>query len=42
LEEHGIQISMVAVGIPEENGFAGRFMRTFKEEEVDLRITQTF
>jgi transposase InsO family protein len=36
LKEHGIQISMAAVGIPEENGFAERFMRTIKEEEVNL------
>ncbi len=30
------QISMAAVGKPEENGFAERLMRTIKEEEVDL------
>jgi transposase InsO family protein len=36
LKEHGIQISMAAVGKAEENGYAERFMRTIKEEEVDL------
>jgi len=33
---HHIQISMAAVGKAEENGYAERFMRTIKEEEVDL------
>jgi transposase InsO family protein len=36
LKEHQIQISMAAVGKAEENGYAERFMRTIKEEEVDL------
>lgn len=36
LKKHGIQISMAAVGKAEENGYAERFMRTIKEEEVDL------
>ncbi len=36
LKVHGIQISMAAVGKAEENGYAERFMRTIKEEEVDL------
>ena len=36
LKEHGIQISMAAVGKAEENGYAERFMRTIKEEEVNL------
>jgi putative transposase len=36
LKAHGIQISMAAVGKAEENGYAERFMRTIKEEEVDL------
>jgi transposase InsO family protein len=36
LKVHGIQISMSAVGKAEENGYAERFMRTIKEEEVDL------
>ncbi len=36
LNQYGIQISMAAQGRPEENGYAERFMRTIKEEEVDL------
>jgi transposase InsO family protein len=36
LQEAQVQISMAAVGKPEENGFAERLMRTIKEEEVDL------
>ena len=36
LQAHNVQISMAAVGKAEENGFAERFMRTIKEEEVDL------
>jgi putative transposase len=36
LQHKGIQISMAAVGKPEENGFAERLMKTIKEEEVDL------
>lgn len=36
LKEHAIQISMAAVGKAEENGYAERFMRTIKEEEVNL------
>lgn len=36
LNEHEVQISMAAVGKPEENGYAERLMRTIKEEEVDL------
>lgn len=36
LREQGVQISMAAVGKPEENGYAERLMRTIKEEEVDL------
>lgn len=36
LEKHQVQISMAAVGKPEENGYAERLMRTIKEEEVDL------
>jgi len=36
LKAHQIQISMAAVGKAEENGYAERFMRTIKEEEVDL------
>jgi putative transposase len=36
LKANGVQISMAAVGKAEENGYAERFMRTIKEEEVDL------
>jgi transposase InsO family protein len=36
LKVHAIQISMAAVGKAQENGYAERFMRTIKEEEVDL------
>ena len=36
LKIHSIQISMAAVGKAEENGYAERFMRTIKEEEMDL------
>jgi putative transposase len=32
----GAAVSMAAVGVPEENGFAERLMRTIKEEEVAL------
>jgi transposase InsO family protein len=38
----GAQISMAAVGEPEENGFAERLMRTIKEEEVDLSDYQGY
>lgn len=36
LKENHIQISMAAVGKPEDNGYAERLMRTIKEEEIDL------
>lgn len=36
LVAHRVQISMAAIGKAEENGYAERFMRTIKEEEVDL------
>jgi transposase InsO family protein len=36
LKTHSVQISMAAVGKAEENGYAERFMRTIKEEEVNL------
>ena len=36
LKLHGIRISMAAAGKAEENGYAERFMRTIKEEEVYL------
>jgi len=37
-----VQISMAAVGKAEENGYAERFMRTIKEEEVDLSDYRNF
>jgi putative transposase len=37
-----VQISMAAVGKAEENGYAERFMRTIKEEEVDLSDYRDF
>ena len=42
LKAHQVQISMAAVGKAEENGFAERFMRTIKEEEVDLSEYRDF
>jgi transposase InsO family protein len=42
LVAYGVQISMAAVGKPEENGYAERLMRTIKEEEVDLSDYQDF
>jgi transposase InsO family protein len=36
------QISMASVGVPEENGYAERLMRTIKEEEVDLSEYEDF
>jgi transposase InsO family protein len=36
LAGRGVAISMAAVGVPEENGYAERLMRTIKEEEVEL------
>ncbi len=42
LKGHAVQISMAAVGKAEENGHAERFMRTIKEEEVDLSDYQDF
>jgi transposase InsO family protein len=42
LHEHRVQISMAAVGKPEDNGFAERLMRTIKEEEVDLSEYEDF
>ncbi len=33
---------MAAVGKAEENGYAERFMRTIKEEEVDLSDYRDF
>jgi putative transposase len=42
LLQHDIQISMAAVGKPEENGYAERLMKTIKEEEVDLSDYRDF
>jgi putative transposase len=42
LHEHQVQISMAAQGNAEENGYSERFMRTIKEEEVDLSEYQDF
>jgi putative transposase len=42
LKAHQVQISMAAVGKAEENGYAERFMRTIKEEEVDLSEYRDF
>ena len=36
LKGHQVQISMAALGNPEENGYTERLIRTIKEEEVDL------
>ncbi len=36
LEAAGAAISMASVGVPEEDGYAERLMRTIKEEEVAL------
>jgi putative transposase len=42
LRAHHISISMAAIGKAEENGYAERFMRTIKEEEVDLSDYRDF
>jgi putative transposase len=42
LLEHHVHISMAAIGKAEENGYAERFMRTIKEEEVDLADYRDF
>ena len=42
LNGHHIQISMAAIGKAQENGYAERFMRTIKEEEVDLSEYRNF
>jgi len=42
LREAGVQVSMAAVGKPEENGYAERLVRTIKEEEVVLSDYQDF
>jgi transposase InsO family protein len=42
LAGRGVAISMAAVGKPEENGYAGRLMRSVREEEVDLSEYRDF
>ena len=42
LAGRGVEISMAAVGKPEENGYAERLMRTIREEEVDLSEYRDF
>lgn len=42
LENAGVQVSMAAVGKPEENGYAERLIRTIKEEEVVLSDYRDF
>jgi putative transposase len=42
LKDHQVEISMAAVGVAEENGYAERLMRTIKEEEVDLSDYRDF
>lgn len=42
LKQYHVYISMAAVGKAEENGFAERFMRTIKEEEIDLSDYRDF
>jgi len=36
LQSRGVAISMAAVGCPEENGFVERWMRTLKEDHVNM------
>ena len=40
LEAHGVEISVAHRGRPWENGYAERFIRTLKEEEVHLNAYQ--
>lgn len=42
LQTHQTQISMAAIGRADENGYAERFMRTIKEEEVNLSEYRNF
>jgi putative transposase len=42
LKQHQVQISMAAIGKAEENGYAERWMRTVKDEEVDLSEYRDF
>ena len=41
LEAHGVEISVARRGRPWENGYAGRLIRTLKEEEVDINDYQS-
>ena len=41
LRDNGTQVSMAAVGKPEENGYAERLIRSIKEEEVYLSDYQS-
>ena len=42
LQSQSVEISMAAVGCPEENGFAERWMRTLKEDHVTLSEYRDF
>ena len=42
LKDRAVKVSMASVGVPEENGYAERLMRTIKEEEVDLSEYEDF
>jgi transposase InsO family protein len=42
LTAYNVQLSMAAVGKPEDNGYAERLMYTIQEEEVDLSEYQDF
>jgi putative transposase len=42
LTQHGIQISMSDKGSAWQNGYAERWMRTLKEEQVHLTEYQTY
>jgi putative transposase len=42
LTSHEVKVSMASVGVPEENGYAERLMRTIKEEEVALSEYEDF
>ena len=42
LKKRKVRISMASIGKPQENGYAERFMRTIKEEEVDLSEYRDF
>jgi transposase InsO family protein len=42
LESKGVLVSMAAVGCPEENGYAERWMRTLKEDHVQMSEYRDF